>query len=192
MSEKKPMRIGVVTKARIGFAIAFGILIGGGEAAAISHIDAVQQHVALFCLVIAAAGLLSWLTGQFFKPLDKGLSPAAKAEREKFSKENPFIFLRSLKYWGMILIFSTGGMYIRNAFQKERPIVVQAKAAAPVVFPPLELEGLTLNGAKSSALINGQVLFIGEEIGRVQLTAVDGDHATVALDGQTKVLTLSR
>jgi hypothetical protein len=149
--------------------------------------------VALFCLAIAAAGFLSWLAGQFFKPPDKGSSPAARAERERYSKENPFIFLRSLKYWGVILVVTTVVMYVQNALSRKPAIVVEARPAAPVVvFPELQLEGLTLNGAKSSALINGQVLFVGEEIGRVKLLAIEGNRATVGLEGQTKVLTMRR
>jgi hypothetical protein len=189
------MKIAAVTKARIGFAIAFGVLIGVGEAQAIAHIDAVGNHVVLFCLVIAGIGLLSWCVGQYFKPLGAGSSPAEKAEREKYLNENPLIFLRSLKYWGMIvLLASAAGVFYRGLFHKRTIVaaVEEPEPQAAVNFPSLELQGLVLNGTKSSAMINGQVLFVGEGIGKVQLLAVDSEHATVGLDGQTKVLTLRR
>jgi len=189
------MKIAAVTKARIGFALAFGILIGVGEAQAIAHIDAVGRHVALFCLAIAGIGLLSWCVGQYFKPLGTGNSPAARAEREKYLNENPLTFLRSLKYWGIIVLLASGaGVFYRELFQKRTAIVTSPppRVQPSVSFPSLELQGLVLNGTKSSAMINGQVLFVGEGIGKVQLLAVDGEHATVGLEGQTKILTLRK
>jgi hypothetical protein len=65
-----------------------------------------------------------------------------------------------------------------------------------VAFPPLNLQGLTFNGAKSFAIINGFTVGIGEHIGlagtlaQVRVVAVDRDRVTVELDGQTKVLVL--
>src|SRR5712671_1082436 len=96
------MRIAVVTKARIGFAIAFGILIGVGEVKAISHIDAIGRHVGLFLLASAGAGLLCWIAGQFLKSV-KQERPDPTDDRAEQSSENAFIFLRSLHYWGAIL-----------------------------------------------------------------------------------------
>ncbi len=64
--------------------------------------------------------------------------------------------------------------------------------APEVVFPPLELQGIVVNGAKSSAVINGQVLCIGERLDGVALVAVDPEYATVELAGQTKWLTLRK
>jgi len=56
----------------------------------------------------------------------------------------------------------------------------------------IKLQGLIVHGTQSSALINGQVLLVGEAIGNVRLVAVDSQHATVVLDGQTNVLSLSK
>ena len=94
------MKIGEVTKARIVFAIAFGVLIGMGEAIAIKHISVVGRNVALFLLGTAGVGLLSWCVGQFIKPVSKAPGPAAAgpaaiAEDEKYSSENPFSFPRN-------------------------------------------------------------------------------------------------
>lgn len=174
------MKIGVVTKARIGFAIGIGMLIGIGEAEACGRIELLQRYVTAFCLFVGGAGFVGWVLGQIFQ-----------RKRMKVSEvENPFIFLKSLRYWGLILIVSTAGFYSRSALRHPSVMVVEAKPAA--VFPALELEGLVLNGAKSSALINGHVLFVGDGIGNVQLLSIEGDHATVGLEGQTKVLTLKR
>ena len=137
------MRIAVVTKARIGFAIAFGILIGLGEVKAITHIDAIGRHVGLFSLATAGVGLLCWIAGQFVKSAVKQESPDTTAERAEQPSENSFIFLRGLKYWGAILFVATGGTYFQSSFRKTPPAVmtvVPEEAKAPVAFPPLELE----------------------------------------------------
>jgi hypothetical protein len=189
------MKIAVVTKARIGFAIAFGILIGVGEANAIAHIDAIGRHVGLFFLASAGAGVLCWIAGQFFKSVVKQESSDITPEHSEQPSENSFIFLRSLHYWGAILFLATGGAYFRASFRKTTPVaiaVVPEEIKAPVTFPPLELQGLVLNGEKSSALINGQVLFLGEGLGNVKLLSVDSEHATVGMEGETKLLSMRR
>jgi hypothetical protein len=61
-----------------------------------------------------------------------------------------------------------------------------------VSFPPLKLQGIVFNGAKSSAVINGQVLAPGEQIGNVALVAVAPGYVTVELEGQTKWLVLPK
>jgi hypothetical protein len=61
---------------------------------------------------------------------------------------------------------------------------------AVVAFPPLNLQGLNFNGAKSFAILNGATVGIGERIGPVRVLAVDRDRVTVELNGQTKVLIL--
>ena len=56
----------------------------------------------------------------------------------------------------------------------------------------MALQGLVLNGAMSSAVINGRLLRIGEGFSNVVLVAVDAEHATVELEGQTKTLALPK
>ncbi len=143
------MKVTVLTKARIGFAIALGVPIAAAEFAAFTHIEFLRRNVLLCCLVFGGAGALSWLIGQF-----SGVKDVRASTQGKSVGENPLIFLKSL--------------------------------------PELELQGLTLNGVKSSAIINGQVLFIGEGIGSVQLIAVGSDQVTVGLGGQTKILSLRK
>jgi hypothetical protein len=83
---------------------------------------------------------------------------------------------------------------------RARPAVVAAVTNVVTVtnetltasFPPMTLRGIVLNGAKSAAVINGQVLYIGEGFSNVVLVAVDSEHATVELQGQTKTLTLRK
>jgi hypothetical protein len=110
----------------------------------------------------------------------------------------------------MIWLLSTAGLYSLHALRHPHVTVARAKTPEPppqivqtqvvqtpvvqtpvvLSFPSLELEGLTINGARSSALINGQVLFIGDAIGMVELVSVDEDQVTVCMGGQTNVLKL--
>ena len=177
------MNVTVLTKARIGFAIALGVPIGAAEFAAFTHIEFLHRNVSLCCLVFGVAGVLCWLIAQFF-----GVKPARSSIEGESVRENPLSFLKSLKYWGIISILSGASIYSFNFFRNPQPTVIEARPA--VVFPELELQGLTLNGARSSAMINGQVLFIGEGIGSVELIAVGSNQVTVGLAGQTKILSL--
>jgi len=179
------MKVTVLTKARIGFAIALGVPIGAAEFAAFTHIEFLRCNVLLCCLVFGGAGVVCWLTGQF-----SGVKQVRSSTQGKSVGENPLIFLKSLRYWGIILILSGGSIFSFNSFRNPQPSAVQARPA--VDFPELELQGLTLNGAKSSAIINGQVLFIGEGIGSVELIAVSSEQVTVGLGGQTKILSLRK
>jgi len=137
-------------------------------------------------------GLLSWIAAQFQEGKRGG---PLKLVNDALLWEHPLLFLKSLKYWGLILIFSAGIAYILGEFTAHgKPIIVNARqkasAPAPVSFPPLKLQGLILQGAKSSALINGQVLRVGEGIGQVRVVAIGREQVTVGLDGQTTVLRL--
>lgn len=118
--------------------------------------------------------------------------------------EHPLGFIKRATYWGLMVVLSAGMAYVLgNLMFHAKPIVVKArqkenlppppipKAAAPApVFPPLKLQGLIFQGTLSSALINGQVLRVGEDIGGVRVVAIGRDEVTVTLDGQTKVLKL--
>jgi len=124
--------------------------------------------------------------------------------------DDPLSFLRSSKYWGLIIIISAA--MLTGVVNYRRPTVeavvhtrvtitnfiyitnvVTITNQKPVVrFPPLELAGVVVNGDKSSAVINGRVLRVGEMIGNVTLVAVDSNHAMVALDGETNVIVLRK
>jgi len=176
------MKVTVLTRARIGFAIALGVPIGAAEFAAFAHIEFLRRNMWLCSLVCGGTGVLCWLTGQFFRLKQRS------STQGKSASENPLIFLKNLRYWGIILVLSGGAICWFSSLRNPKPTLVQAKPA--VVFPELELQGLTLNGARSSAIINGQVLFIGEGIGSVQLVAVGTNQVTVGLGDQTKILSL--
>jgi hypothetical protein len=133
---------------------------------------------------------------------------------EQTAIEHPLAFLWSCKYWGIILILSGAMLTFIVTYPHPEPVrivharplvtktntititvtnVVTITNERPVVtFPPLKLAGLVVNGTKSTALINGRVLQVGEKIGDIELVAVDAEHATVALENQTEVLAMQK
>jgi hypothetical protein len=153
---------------------------------------------------------LSWITGRLRE--DKRVQPGLRQDvpADQAAAEHPLAFFKSGKYWGMILVFSAAILSVVAATPRAPPMLaVRARAQPAVVaavtnvvtvtnetptvsFPPMTLRGIVLNGSKSAAVINGQVLYIGEGFSNVVLVAVDADHATVELKGQTKTLTLGR
>ena len=117
----------------------------------------------------------------------------------KQAAENPLAFLKTVKHWGIILVLSTGVVYshgiyrnLHSAHRLPQPRTEITMPPPPVVFPLLQLQGIILQGARSSALINGRALFIGEDISGVQLVAIDSEHVTVAMEGHTNLLTLKK
>ena len=199
------MKVSIVTKVRIGFSGAIFVILVVAEVIASAGIDIHQRGGATLCLALGLGGLLIWATGGFgkAKPVHRTMDREAPAGQP--DQEDPLAPFRSRRYWGIMLILSAATLAIASAYRYAEPkqtlaIPVAPPAPAPpppaakVTFPPLKLEGLIVHGTQSSALINGQVVLVGEGIGnvRVRLVAVDSEHATVELDGQTNVLSLSK
>jgi len=183
------MKQTVTSRARVGFAIAIGAAAGVLEAVLANNFETLIRARSTFCLIMAGFGLLIALAGFLI-------------ERKSSAPDHPFAFLTSLRYWGTIIVLSTIGLYTFDTLirtwqvharpepEAVHPTIVQAQAV--VKFPPLQLEGVVLNGAKSSAVINGQVVFLGEGIGNVLLVSVAANSVEVALDGQTNELTFPK
>jgi hypothetical protein len=179
------MNVAVATRARIGFAIALASILGVLEAELCDNIESLRSHTFAIGTAIGCTGLALFLLGSLL-------------ERNSEKTDHPFAFLVSTRYWGMIWLLSTIGLASFHALL--HPKVAEAKAEVPVPppaiartnpvveFPQLEIQGLTLNGDRSSVLINGQVLFVGDSIGKAVVVAIDGRGATVAMEGQTNVV----
>jgi hypothetical protein len=63
-------------------------------------------------------------------------------------------------------------------------------AAAPAPPAPLRLQSVILAGQRSSAMISGKVLFLGERIQGWQVTRIDSETVTLVRNGETNVLAL--
>jgi hypothetical protein len=58
--------------------------------------------------------------------------------------------------------------------------------------PPPRLQSIVFNPARPSAMINGRVVFLGDKVGDMRLTALDQESVTLTGGGQTNVLTLGQ
>ena len=191
------MPISVTTKFRVGFSIALlgAIAIFGGLACLNSV--SIRRNVPAFAIVTALAGGLALFKGQISKVKVVDPPNGEHLPQQKPTHANPFAFLKSSSYWGFIVLVSGVVLYAFKGSNVHAPVpVVVARplviAVTPVVFPALDLQALVINGSKSTAMINGQVVCVGEGIGNVKVIAIDDDHVEVELGGQTKLLRLEQ
>src|SRR5437879_309943 len=116
------MKVGAMTKARIGFAVGLGIGIGLVEAAVFYHVEVLQRNVDGFCFVAAATGFLGWLVGGLTER--KGMeSPVEARGAEQGTGERPLTLLSGLKYFGLTLMVSTGPLCTLDALRHNQPAV---------------------------------------------------------------------
>jgi hypothetical protein len=193
------MGVSVMTKSRCGFLFALVAIISIGGREVITSIGLLSQNESWVCFGAGVLGFVCWGVGWL------RTRPSAEREQSPGTEgEHPLAFLKSLKYWGLILIFAAGFVSCLCSWsRREQPVVVRARPLPRVTvtvtptnevpavsWPDLRLQGVVVNGAKSSAVINGKVLCLGEDLGNVVLVAVTPDHVEVALQGEAKVLPL--
>ena len=210
---KKLLGVPAVTKSQAGFLISLVIGLAIAGEVALTSIDFLSRNDAFVCMGVGLLGFLAWLTGRGREPRRTESAPVQDAPAEEAVAEHPLAFLGSLKYWGVILVLLAGTLSCLAAWRRHEPaLVTQVVRARPLpvttttvtnvvtitneapklVFPSLELQGPVVNGGKSSAVINGRVLCLGEVISNAVLVEVDSEHAFMAMEGQAKVLTLRK
>jgi hypothetical protein len=176
------MKVAILTKVRSGFSIAIFLILVIGEMVAATGIDIRQRQGAIICIALGLAGLLIWATSGFGKA--KPAEPATDQEAPvgQPAQEHPLAPFMSRRYWGTMLMLAAVALAAVSAYRyaepkpiapKPKPAVAVPPPEPAVTFPPLKLDGLIVHGTQSSALINGQVLLLGEYIGNVRLVAVD-------------------
>ena len=192
-------------KSRLFFSIMLivAIAIVGGVTHRMS--GGTDANAVLLALSVSLVGLIVWVFGRLKpKPVRKE-AQAGEASDTDFSHEGPLTFARQPDYWGGILslaglLLATYILFFKKStivFTKTPPaqkLVVPAPLAKRPLprFPDLKLEGLTLNGNNSSAVIDGQVVQLGEWIEGVQVIEIDNEGVCVELDGQTNQIHLTR
>jgi hypothetical protein len=211
---KKLLGTPVVTKARTGFLIALVTsLTIAGELALTSN-DFLSRNDTLVCVGVGLLGFLGWLTGRVREARRTESISVHDAPAGEAVAEHPLASFWSLKYWGIILVLLAGILSCLAVWHHHKPALLARARPLPVttitqtnvvihvvtitnvaprlVFPSLKLQGVVVNGVKSSAVINGRVLCLGEAISNAVLVAVDSDHALMAMEGQTNVLALRK
>lgn len=215
---KQLLGVPVVTRSRTGFVIALVAVITIVGEAALTGIDLLRHNDALVCMGVGLLGFLGWLAGRMLEGKRSEPTPIRDELTGEVVAEHPLAFMGSLKSWGVIFVLIAGVLSCLTAWRRHEPVrVVHARplqvakvtvtnivtsvmtnvvtitnAAPRLVFPSLELQGIIVNGARSSALINGRVLYLGEAFSNAVLVAVDSEHAMLAMEGQTEVLSLRK
>ena len=187
------MMASVAARVRVGFSLALAIVFAIGGMAACAKYSVLDRYGDLIRLGIGAAGFVLWLVGILAESRGR---QARGGQSSRSEPQHPLAFFRGPRGWGIILVLTAAAHAVANHLYRApaaraEPVPVKVARPAPqVVFPPLKLQGLAVNGARSSALINGEVLYLGEGIGNVRLVAVEPEQVKVELGGQTNVLRL--
>jgi hypothetical protein len=213
---ERPQENSAATKARGGFVVATVVLVTLGCKIGILDNDRLQARGAYICAGLGLVGVILWGLGRWNEARRTRLAQAQAAQLEPPADQHPLALLWSGKHWGFVLMLSAAIMAGIVCYRRPQLVLSAAArmiptniisasnvaiASAPnmvattiqkpaVTFPPLVLSGVVVNGDRSSAVINGQVLRVGETIGNVELVGVDRRHAFVALQGETNALSL--
>lgn len=208
---KRFLGLPAVTKSQSGFLIALVVMIAIVGKLAIENLDVLNRNQAVVCIGLGIAGFVSWLSGLLGQGKLARPNQDQDAPADPDALENPLAFFKCPKCWGVILVLSAAILsFLADARRAPAPVLTVHARSQPKVmitvtnavtvtnethkvsFPPLALQGIVVNGAKSSAVINGRVLHIGEQLSNVVLVAVTPEYVTVELEGQTKWLVLRR
>jgi len=187
-------------RVRGGFSLFIAAAFAIGGTVMCAKYNVVDRNGDLVRIGIGLAGLLLWLLGGLAEAAKTGPKGRGKnASLIQAEAEHPLAYFKSPRAWGMIFVLAAGAHGVISILERAPAVQAQqppvrvarvARARPPVTFPPLQLQGLAVNGAKSSALINGEVLYLGDGIGNVRLVAVEPEQVEVELGGQTNVLHL--
>ena len=177
------------------FALITGIAIAGDFACRIGGVSGV--HALMVVLPVSLFGLIVWVVGRLQPKGERKQAPANEASAQELSEEGPLTFAKQPQYLGGIL--SLGGLALAIyifLFEQRLPGPKPVAAAPPVArpatrFPELKLQGLTLHTAKSSAVINGRVVQLGEWVEGVQVVVIDRQGVGLELEGRTNRIQLT-
>jgi hypothetical protein len=203
----------VMTKSRVGFLVALVAFFTIVGEAALTSIDLLSRNDTFVCAGVGLLGFLGWLTGRVREARRVDLLPVQDTPAEEAAAEHPLALFGSLKGWGVILVLLAGTLSFLVAWRRHKPVLIVHARPLPVatitmtnlvtrvititneaprlVFPSLELEGVVVNGAISSAPIR-RVLRLGEALSNAVLVAVDSEHAFMAMEGQTNARALRK
>lgn len=109
------------------------------------------------------------------------------AESEQTDGQSPGFFNSKLCI-GLILFVAVGLALAYAGVKFFGPMVAKARVVSdplpPQVFPSLEVTGVIIDGPRSSAIINGANVRLGDFIEEVQLVEVQEDQIVVELEGE--------
>ena len=191
----------IYRRVRAGFSLPLLVAVTVSLSFVLARATILRPHILLIVIGIALMGL-TLLAAQFIK----ARASESDLSLESDVPEQPLAFLRSLGYWGCILLASAVPIfYFAQYLSREQeqpsqppistntPPVVELPTPAPVAPPPMEfpklrISGVSLNGARSTVVINGRTLAVGENIGGAEVLTIEQWGITVAFAGRSKSL----
>ena len=190
-----------LAKARLGFLTAqlIGLTLAGVAACHLSPF--VQRHLAAVCAVLACFGLIEAFMRRGRQSAAERPPKGNDAAAETDSANHPFAPVFSLSSTGLVTIMAAAAIYVfvsaLNRPPQQPPLVAASESAppktnspAPVVFPPLDLDGLAYSGEHPTAIIQGCTVGIGDYVEGVRVVAIGKEGVTVELEGEQAVLRL--
>lgn len=168
--------------ARTGASITLLTVLCGGGVEAFGGVP-VQQTRVLGLGIIALIGVIL-------------LCVRFRSYLEPPTAEQILRFYRNPHYWGVILLFGAAVIYFTLPFVYPiKPIEVAAKIPAPIQAPPpspplvpapaglefpaIKVSAVVLNGKRSSVVVNGETVMLGERFLGVRLIQVTATNITV-------------
>jgi hypothetical protein len=165
----------------------------------------VQTHPLHIAAVMAAVGLLLFLAGRTTNP---------EEAREEGTQQGALQFMGRLHYWGPMLIFcgvivasqrylpqvlshpllkdrvATVSQTFKSSLTKSGLTKLGSKTKAPPI-PRLKLQGIFYR-RPPSAIMNGQLVYVGDQVGPAKVLSIEQHGVTVELSGEKTLLVMGK
>jgi len=188
----------------VGFSVTIVAALTVGTALLASNWMLLRTNLNWLVGGFAVLGLLLFGLGAVRRDIREP-SAAKKLNNLPSTEYHPLAFLKRLRYWGWIFLLSTVPLLIfLQVFCKPLPVAARPspKSPEPVVvatptppepakWPGLELKGFICNGSRSTVVLNGRTLFIGERVDGVKVVAIEKWGVTVAFANEKRILKMS-
>lgn len=184
------MAVSVETKVRVGFSLASIMCLAMAGSAALTYNHFLETRGTVLCGSLAALSFFVWLAGL--------LTSSERRGSAKQNSEHPLACIAKPRYLGLILMAAAALTYAYTSYNRQHklkppmPARIVAQPPQPVSFPPLKVQSIIWSGPNSTALINGEVLRVGEGIGDVRLAEIHSNSVEVELQGERKSIALSQ
>lgn len=165
-------------RTRIGIATSTALIITGVMLGAFQWVEGLQLYLVLITTVLCVLGMALVL-----------LHAARRIQTD--TESSVLHFLQSPGYWGVCIIMAAVTTFGIVSLLFSQPAVVHARAETVplrvVEFPALKVQGVVLNGTRSSAIINSRTVHLGEKVEGAQLVEIFENGVAAELEGIRKI-----
>jgi hypothetical protein len=190
------------TVVRVGVTSIAGVVAFFAANRILRNFEEAQQHKFIIGGIIAGFGVLTWLAGRARRALAARDNPTGSDVPEG-------VPLFSLQFWGPVAAICGGllvgqdrfhgvmaqftskikGIRTRTAEARESS-KSQSNKKKSSPESSLKLQGIFYRKSGSSALIDGQTVYVGDWIGAAQITSIDKKAVTIEVGGASRTLHL--